>query len=349
MNTPTLITPTMTSAERTGSFYSGALASGRVFDPADFVTGESILGLQREGGYMWGTLRDEDGTLYSTMRRIAPPVAGGEDDGRSSLGGKLIVVSSGTDRGPGLQIRKEPRYAVDSGKIGIELTDADTATMTSAPDAEGQPMKLVLNKDDFHYVEEGVIDMSGRMVVNPLQWYLPGRDASLLYITQTWLVDGTILGKPARGFLFWEEAWMYPGGQLYRQKEPLHDAEYMTWYSWANQWEDGSCEVGHFLFGQRDFHVAVTAHSDGTVTSAASMDIDITRADDGYWHDGISYDIDGVKWVCEPDPEGHMRGLGKMPNPQQEGRMHRVDDTRTPVLHMAWGETVPAAGNHRRR
>ena len=132
---------------------------------------------------MWGTLRDEDGTLYSTMRRIAPPVDGAEDDGRSSLGGKLIVVSSGTDRGPGLQIRKEPRYAVDSAKIGIELTDAHTATMTSAPDAEGQPMKLVLNKDDFHYVEEGVIDMSGRMVVNPLQWYLPGRDASLLYIT----------------------------------------------------------------------------------------------------------------------------------------------------------------------
>ena len=172
MNTPTLNTPTLTSTDRTGSFYSGALASGRVFDPADFVTGESILGLQREAGYVWGTLRDEDGTLYSTMRRIAPPAAG-PDDGRSSLGGKLIVVSSGTDRGPGLQIRKEPRYAVDSSAIGIELTDANTATMSSAPDAPGQPMKLVLSQDDFHYVEEGVMDMSGRMVANPLQWYLP--------------------------------------------------------------------------------------------------------------------------------------------------------------------------------
>jgi hypothetical protein len=210
-------------------------------------------------------------------------------------------------------------------------------------------MRLVLSKDDFHYREDGVMDMSGTLVVPPLQWYLPGRDASLLYITQTWLVDGVILGKPARGFLFWEEAWMYPGGQLYRSKDPLHDAEYLTWYSWANHWPDGSCEVGHFLFGQKDFHVGVTAHSDGTVSSARSMDVEINRAADGYWHDGIDYTIDGVKWVCEPDPQGHMRGLGEMPNPQQEGRMHRVEDTRQPDVWMAWGETVPAAGNSRRR
>jgi len=332
----------------TGTFNHGALASGRDFDPLDFVTDESILGLRREAGYMWGTLRDEEGTLYSTMRRVAQTPPGVSHDGRSSLGGKLIVVSSGTGR-EGLQLRKEPRYAVDSSAIDFELTDPSTATLSSAPDAEGQPMRLVLNKDDFSYREDGVIDMSGTLVASPLQWYLPGRNASLLYITQTWLVDGTILGKPARGFLFWEEAWMYPGGRLYRDKDPLHDAEYLTWYSWANHWDDGSCEVGHFLFGQRDFHVGVTAHSDGTVTSASTMDATITRATDGYWHDGIDYTIDGVDWVCEPDPDGHMRGLGQMPNPQQEGRIHRVDDTRQPAVWMAWGETVPAAGNFRRR
>ena len=91
-----------------------------------------------------------------------------------------------------------------------------------------------------------------------------------------------------------------------------------------------------------------SAHSDGTITSASSMDAEITRAPDGYWHDGIAYTIDGVKWVCEPDVGGHMRGLGKLPNPQQEARIHRADDHRTPDVWMAWGETVPAAGNSRR-
>jgi hypothetical protein len=339
---------TLTKLGPSGTFNHGALASGREFGPRDFVTDDSILGLQREAGYIWGTLRDDEGTLYSTMRRIAPTPPGARDDGRQSLGGRHILLSTGTGR-EGMQLRKESRYAVDSAGIGIELTDANTATLSSAPDADGNPMQLVLSENDFRYSEEGVIDVTGSLVASPLQWYLPGRDASLMYLSQTWLVEGEVTGKPARGFLFWEEAWMYPGGRLYMERDPLHDAEYLTWYSWANHWEDGSCEIGHFLFGQNDFHVAVTADSDGTITSASSMDINVSRAADGYWHDGIAYTIDGVDWVCEPDPEGHMRGLGQMPNPQQEGCIHRVNDTRQPDLYMAWGETVPAAGNSRRR
>lgn len=59
------------SPNRTGTFDCQALASRRTFDARDFVSDDPILGLQREGGYIWGTLRDDEGTLYSTMRRIA--------------------------------------------------------------------------------------------------------------------------------------------------------------------------------------------------------------------------------------------------------------------------------------
>ncbi|MDT5046061.1 MAG: hypothetical protein QOI39_3755 [Mycobacterium sp.] len=329
----------------TGSFNCAALASGRRFDAAELLSDEPLLGLQREAGYMWGTLRDEDGELYSVMRRIAPP--GAAQGTGQSLAGKLLVVSSGTPEGQ-LQLRREPRGAADSTEIERRPHNDNAVRLAPRADASGRSMQLVLSQDEFSYVEEGVIDVAGRMVVPPLQWYLPGPQSSLLYISHTWLVDGELLGKRARGFLFWEEAWMPPGGQLYVAKDPLHDAEYLTWYSWANLWSDGECEVGHFLFGKRDFHVGVIANSDGTVTSARTMDAVISRADDGYWHAGINYQIDGVDWVCEPDPQGRMQGLGKMPNPQQEGRMHRVDDTRLPDVWMAWGETVPAAGDRRR-
>ncbi|WP_059022339.1 hypothetical protein [Mycobacterium sp. M26] len=332
----------------TGTFDHTAIASGRRFDAREFVENTPVLGLEREAGYIWGTLRDDEGTLYSTMRRIAATPPEATADGRQSLGGKHIVVSSGTGE-PGLHLRREPRGAVDSAHISATLTDEDTVTYASAPGVDGRPMRLRFSEDDFSYSEADVLEASGYMVAPPLQWFLPGRDAALLYITQTFLVDGIIAGRPMRGFLFWEEAWMYPGGRLYRDKDPLHDAEYLTWYSWANHYDDGSCEIGHFLFGQQNYHVGVTAHSDGTVTSARQMDAVITRAPDGHWHDGISYELDGVRWVCEPDPEGHMRGLGPMPNPQQEGRIHRVDDLRVPDVWMAWGETVPGNGNARRR
>lgn len=332
---------------RAGSFNSAALASGRRFDASEFVaTTGPLAGLQQEAGYMWGSVRDEDGTLYSVMRRIAPPLQATNLDGRKSLGGKLIVLSAspGSD---GMELRREPRGAADSADVTGSLTGESTACFTSAPAAEGRPMRLVLSTDDFAYREDGVLDVGGRLAVPPLQWYLPGPKASLLYTTQTWLVDGELIGKHVRGFLFWEQAWMLPGARLYIAKDPLHDAQYLTWYSWANQWSDGSCEVGHFLFGKKDFHVGVTAHSDGTVSSARHMDARIIRADDGYWHDGISYELDGTPWLCDASPQGRMRGLGPIPNPQQEARIHRVDDTRQPDVWMAWGETVPAAGDGR--
>lgn len=330
----------------TGSFNCAALASGRHFDPAELLSDEPMLGLQREAGYVWGTLRDEDGELYSVMRRIAPP---GAPVGKGlSLPAKLLVVSTGTPEGQ-LQLRREPRGAVESTEIERRPYGDTGVEFASRPGADGRPMRLVLSANEFCYVEQDVIELTGGpLVVPPLQWYLPGPTSSLLYLSHTWLVDGILMGKKARGFLFWEEAWMPPGGQLYVHKDPLHDAEYLTWYSWANYYRNGYCEVGHFLYGQRDFHVAVTADSTGVVTSARTMEAEITRAEDGYWHDGIRYTIDGVEWVCEPDPQGRMQGLGRMPNPQQEGRIRRVDDNREVEVYMAWGETVPANGDRRR-
>ena len=335
-----------TGLPATGCFNHAALASGRRFDAQEFLSDEPVLGLQREAGYIWGSLRDDGGVLYSVMRRIASP--GAAQGAGTSLGGKLLIVSGGTAEGQ-LQLRREPCGAADSTDIGRHAHNDNAVQYASAAGAPGRKMELLLSEDEFAYVEEDVIDVTGTIVVPPLQWYLPGPKSSLLYISQTWLVDGQLAGKPVRGFLFWEEAWMPRGGQLYVAKDPLQDAEYLTWYSWANRWNDGSCEVGHFLFGQNDFHVGVTADSSGVVTSARTMDAVITRADDGYWHDGIAYELDGTQWVCEPDPQGRMQGLGKMPNPQQEGRIHRVEDSRIPDVWMAWGETVPAAGDRRRR
>lgn len=346
-------TQTRTALPPTGSFNHGALASGRRLNPADLLApGTSIHGLTTEAGYIWGTLRDDDGGLYTIMRRIPLERDTHKHQGEVlSLGGKLILTHSDGKDDHQLMLRKDPKFAPESNDLHRTVAGEEGAESvefhTAAPNEHGRSTSLTLTGDSMHYVETEVVDVTGRLAAPPLQWYLPGPDSSLLYITQTWLVEGVLAGKHARGFLFWEEAWMPEGGRLYVDKDPLHDAEYLTWYSWANHWDDDTCEVGHFLFGNGDFHVGVVAHSDGTVSSAHSMDAVVTRNADNYWHDRIDYDIDGEKWVCEADPHGRMAGLGKIPNPQQEGRIHRVSDTRVPDVWMAWGETVPGNGDRR--
>jgi hypothetical protein len=170
----------------------------------------------------------------------------------------------------------------------------------------------------------------------------------LYYPTQTWLVDGTVLGSEVRGFLFVEEAYMSPGARLYVAGDPLHDVDYLTWYSWATRWDDGEVEFGHFLFGQGRFHVGLIANGDGSVRVASELDVVVRRAADGYWHDGLELTVDGEAWELVADPRGRMR-LGPIPNPQQEGLVRRVGERRVPDVWMAWGETVPANGERRTR
>lgn len=331
----------------TGNFNFRTLASRRKFDAAELNSDNPPLpGLERESIYLWGSVRDDEGLLYSVIRRIPSP-GGAIGNSEKSLAGKLLVVASGSPKGQ-QQLRREPAGSVDSTDIRRVTGDADAVEYGSVDGADGRPMHIKFSATDFSYQEQGVLGFRGHLAVPPMQWYIPTPTSSTLYATQTYFIDGELFGRPVRGFFFWEECWMVPGGQLYHNNDPLEDAEYLTWYSWANHWPDGTCESGHFLFGENDFHIGLVASSDGSVSAAKTMNVVVTRADDGYWHDGLQYDIDGVKWVCEPDPQGRMEGLGRMPNPQQEGRMHRVDDTRIPDVWMAWGETVPARGEKRR-
>ena len=64
---------TLTDPPRTGSFRHAAIASARRFEPAQVLApGATLHGLTVEAGYIWGTLRDDDGGLYTIMRRIPP-------------------------------------------------------------------------------------------------------------------------------------------------------------------------------------------------------------------------------------------------------------------------------------
>lgn len=336
-------------------FAGRALAGERAFDAADLVTDRKPFGLTREGTYLWGTVRDGDGELCSFMRRIpaardatsgstAGPAAGSARPGDTeiSLGDRLVVLAT-FDGADELRVRREARGAASSRDVTRDLAGG-SAVLSAAP-GERAGMRAEIGTA-VSYIEDGVLDLSGELVCSPLHWYLPGREAALYYPTQTWLVSGVVLGREVRGFLFVEEAYMLRGGRLYVEKDPLHDVGYLTWYSWATHWDDGRTEIGHFLFGGDDFHVGLVADDAGNVRAAATMDVGVARAADGYWHDGISVVMDGAAWQLSPDRKGRMN-LGPIPNPQQEGLMRRAGESRHPAVWMAWGESLPEVGNRR--
>jgi hypothetical protein len=325
-----------------GDFGGAALAGGRDVDPADFLDDREILGLCREGTYAWGTVRDERGRPLSLMRRIPPAGAATGLAGQQSLGSRLIVMDSRD--ADGLAIRREAKMAASSDDIERAFV-AGSAVFT-ARGGERAGMRLETDGPTLRWSEDGLVWLTGQRVCSGLHWYLPGSASALYYPTQTWLVEGTVLERAVQGFIFLEEAYLLPGGRLYVAKDPLPGVQYLTWYSWATQWDDGQIEIGHFLYGQGRFHVGLVADDTGRVRAASVMDLEVTRSGDGYWHDGIRMSMDGEEWELVPDPRGRML-LGQLPNPQQEGLMRRVGETRQPKVWMAWGETVPAHGVRR--
>ncbi|WP_372347925.1 hypothetical protein [Streptomyces sp. KL116D] len=131
-----------------------------------------------------------------------------------------------------------------------------------------------------------------------------------------------MLGKSVRGFMFWEEAYMYPGGRLYVEKDPLHDAQYTSWYSWATRWDDGTTEVGHFLLSGKSFGVGVVSSSLArSPLRNVTGRIDLTE--DGAWRTGIHYDLDGTAWGASP-MSWVAWGSGRCPTLSRRGIIQRV-------------------------
>ncbi len=329
---------------RTGDFDGAALASGREIDPAQWASDDPILGLVREAGYLYGTVRNAEGEMFSIARRIPAQedVAPDTANGFRSLGSGLILLSTQAvtgESGDTMRFRREAKTAARSNLL--ERAPRPKGVRFAAPSGELGATQIDLDVDTFAYREEGLVDVGGERNCPALQWYLPGPDSALLYLTQSWEVEGSVLSEQVRGFMSWEEAYMYPGGRLYIAKDPLDNVDYVSWYSGMTRFADGTTELRHFGLGGRSYGWAISSSSTGEVTAGRHVDGVIHLDADGSWHEGIDIDVDGVAWRCEPDPRGHME-LGPIANPQQEGRIFRADDTRTPEVHMAWGEIVPA-------
>ena len=77
----------------------------------------------------------------------------------------------------------------------IERAFVAGSAVFSAPAGERAGMRLETDGPTLRWTEEGLVSLTGQRVCSGLQWYLPGAAAALYYPTQTWLVEGVVLGR----------------------------------------------------------------------------------------------------------------------------------------------------------
>jgi len=302
-----------------------------------------LFGMVPEALYVWGTLRDDEGDLHTMMRRIP-------HNGKATSRRTLVVQSTmgGADS---LRIHPCGRNSAPHTDPVREVIDDDTIEWRSNETVEGAPFRLRWANETCEWVEEGVLYLTGTLVRPGMQWCVNGPRSGLAYIATIYQLEGTIFGRRCRGFLGFDQIYMYEGGEVYSTKDPLiEDGLEHLWYTWATRYKDGSIDAGHFMLGNNRFGFGILADESGRVRISTDVDGEVTFEPlSNYWQTGARFAFGNDEYEFIPDERGRMPDLGNIPNPQVDGRWRRVGDTREPDVWFAWGEAVPANGARPRR
>ncbi|MGE0383368.1 MAG: hypothetical protein AB7Q97_01475 [Gammaproteobacteria bacterium] len=311
------------------------------FEPTleDMISDRAYFGMPPEGLYLWGTLRDEQGEIYEIMRRIPTNLPGAAKDTR-----RRFYLQTTLGHADALHMHPCWRQSAPNDGYRRWLADAKVQWQ-SAPEVGGNPFHVTWSPTACAWFEKDVLDVTGTFVPPGMHWYLPGRDAGMYYVANIFQLEGTVLGRRARGFMGFDPIYMFEGGEIYKARDALVGAQLeLAWYTWATRYKDGSLDAGHFLLGNDQFGFAILTDEHGNTRFTYDVTGEVTFGPDGYWHTGIRYSAFGQEWEFIPDPRGRMPDLGPIPNPQVEGRWRRVGDTREPDVWYAWGEAAPSHG-----
>lgn len=306
-----------------------------------------FFGLHLSKTMPFGSLRDVEGALYSVVRSVNSPTG--------TPNATTFIYQSTRVDGKTLRMDK-PRMAAQAQTLMptralAENESGGTAKWTSVPGEAGNAWKLDASGEHMHWVEDGLFDISGRIIGPGMQWYLPGVDWGTFYISQLYDVSGTCEGRQVKGIMAVEQSYMAEGGMVHAKKCLIvNNKKHVVWCAFANVYADGSIDAGTFLVGHENLGFAFLTNERGESRTTTDIEALVTHKEGSPFSETVRVVIEGrEEWEFLPDPKGQMVDFlgGHVPTAQQEGRWRRVGDTRVPDRWFAWGETDRRNGTAR--
>lgn len=326
-------------------------------DAEAMIDTSPIFGLDPEMTFAYGCLRTQAGDMYEMVRSIRA-----RDREEPEFAVALSGFVAQTTAGHGddcFHVMPLSAEAATSKHAVKELVENDTkAVWRSAENAptplgepDGKAFAISCTGDTFSWTEEGVMEVTGKLIGPGLHWYLPEKDLGIYYVSLIFLCEGTVLGEPVRGIIALDQSYMQEGGIMYRRKCSLVGQEvHRLWYTWATVYKDGTIDAGHFQVGHGRSGFALLTDEKGEPYFSNHVDAEFQLREDADgrpWPEHIRLDVEGQAWEFVPDPKGTMPDLLtfiQSSTPQNEGRWRRVGDEREPDVWFAWGEIAPEHG-----
>ena len=304
------------------------------FDPriADIEPTKTKYGLSLGVQYFYGGLRDDEGNLCVLERKFVSSMTSGLwlMSNRDTEHLRLVPASLRTARG---EIRRH--FTPESHRY----TDALMAKVGKDLVPEGeQPLDLSFTDGGISWSEGELLSCEATPVGTGLMYYSPMPDESFFYTMQAYRAEGTVLGRPASGFVLVDHAYL-PAGREWKEFRFFTHSQ-VAWNVFANAYGDGTVEAGFFIQGLNDFAVAGTFDNKGPRFATSELSTSLTLEPDD-WMAAATYVAGREEWDFTPDTAARMKEFSSARwagYRAQAGVTRRRGDTRPLTVGWTWLE-----------
>tara|TARA_R110001592_G_scaffold124543_3_gene333508 strand:- start:713 stop:1744 length:1032 start_codon:yes stop_codon:yes gene_type:complete len=302
-----------------------------------------FFGLKLSKSSPFGSVRDEDGNIYSFVRSLLAP------NGTPNPT-KFIYQTNHVD-GKHLRMDLERMAAQAPTPVPVQTLEGDTVTWTNQPDEPGNGWKITASSERLTWKEDGLFEFEGRLLGSGLQWYLPGVEWGTFYVSQLWDISGVCEGRQVKGAMALDQFYMAEGGAIHFKKDlVVNNKMHVIWWSFVTIYKDGTWDAGSFMVGHEHLGYAIFMNEKGEIRTTTDIEGIAVHKDGSYFLKSAHIILDGEEeWEFLPAPKGEMIDfVGGFPiTAQQEGRWRKVGDTREPDRWLAWGESDRRNGTAR--
>lgn len=285
----------------------------------------SPQGLTLDAGYIYSQFRDEDDNIYTFLRKVAGYWTGPLVMRSNASGGQIEMLSQMFDS-----------Y---TGALEVDW-DADRIRWRSPealPDVK-HPFSFSTTTEKASWVEGDLLEIDGRMLRPGMQWYCPNPRYPGLYALHVYQAEGTILGRKVKGWFGYDFIYFLPGVPW--QKGPYPGRLETAYHTLANEYDDGTVEIGMICYGLEGWTFAILSDGETLTHCAREVDVQIVRKPNGYPHE-ILFSFDDVEYHWRADPRGELstvKGFSGSTDVYRgaEGHCQRVGDPRTIVNGQGW-------------
>lgn len=313
------------------------------------VSGASLNGTRDYFGLIlsksmpFGSVRDEEGHIYSFARSVMAP--------RGTPNPTRFLYQSTRLDNANLRLDKKRIALQARTEMPLQHFDGHAVHWSSVPEDAGKGWSLSASGQALTWKEDGLFELHGALIGCGMQWYLPGVDWGTFYVSQLYSLEGHCEGRKVSGVVALDQAYLAEGGAIHFQKDlVVNNKMHVLWWSFATIYQDGSFDAGSFMVGHDNLGYAILMNERGEVRCTTSIEGAVSHLPGSYFASEATVTLEGgERWEFLPDPKGQMIDfVGGFPiTAQQEGRWRRIGDTRVPARWMAWGESDRRNGTAR--